>query len=137
MHNFQVLGGISMIIMGFFFCGTHFGATLFFFLMTTTFCVGNLIQFLANFRTANTGEMLAKSYYVNIRFLQPEAYIYQIFVILIGSNVQPFGYWNATSIIAKSVAGCNGTSKRILQVHMCSQSVHCSISKYLFIYSYI
>lgn len=65
----QILGGICMIIMGYFFCGTHFGSTLFFFLMTTTFCIGNLVQFMASLRTANTGEMLAKSYYVNIRFI--------------------------------------------------------------------
>lgn len=56
-----------MIIIGYFFCGTHFGSTLFFFLMTTTFCVGTFILFLASLRTANTGEMLAKSYYVSVR----------------------------------------------------------------------
>lgn len=70
-----------MIIMGFFFCGTHFGSTLFFFLMTTTFCVGSSILFVAGLRTANTGEMLARSYYVRkYLFLRLQAKVLSNFV---------------------------------------------------------
>lgn len=77
----QILGAICMIIMGYFFCGTHFGSTLFFFLMTTTFCVGSLILFMTGLRTANTGEMLAKSYYVNMLSCGLKRIFYRIFVI--------------------------------------------------------
>lgn len=38
--------------------------TTYFFLVTTTYCIGNFVQFSASLRTQDFGETLAKSFYV-------------------------------------------------------------------------
>lgn len=60
-----------MGIMTYYFSGIYYiwpdlVSTLYFFLVNTTFCIGNFIQFSAGLRTLDTGEILAKSYYVNL-----------------------------------------------------------------------